>query len=166
MLYVCMKRFLSLLVIVWLCMVWSISVFAWNADDPFVLIPEAEKSDEAKEYSGKLWDKDHSSHFFEKYNTYAENLWEGGDIGSQFASGIMNWDTILTLLWRVVTFLANGALVVGAAMIIYAWYLYVASVFTGDYTSKANEAIKRAVIGIIIVIFSYAIIRIVLHAFL
>ena len=51
-------------------------------------------------------------------------------------------------------------------MIIYAGYLYVASVFAGDSTGKANSAIKYAFIGITVVIFSYAIVRIVINAFL
>lgn len=61
------------------------------------------------------------------------------------------------------------ALVVWAAMIIYAWYLYTITAITGssvDETSQANDAIKNAAIGITIVIFSYAIQRIVTQAFL
>jgi hypothetical protein len=111
-----------------------------------------------------LGEKDNSGVFWNIYNFKAKNL--NGDVGAQIGSGIMNWDTILSLLGRVVIFLANGALVVGAAMIIYAGYMYAVSVFAGDHTSQANEAIKRAIIGIVIVIFSYAILRWVLHAFL
>jgi hypothetical protein len=159
-----MKRFLSLFLVGWLCVLWSFSVYAWNADDPFVLIPESNFPERAENNSWNLWQKWVSGKFREFYNMSAEDMKD--DVGWQISSGIMNWDTILTILGRVVTFLANGALVVGAAMIIYAWYLYVASVFAGDYTWKANDAIKRAIIGIVIVIFSYAIIRIVLHAFL
>lgn len=66
----------------------------------------------------------------------------------------------------MVKFIANGALIVGAAMVVYAGYLYVSSVYAGDQSGKANDAIKNAVIGIVIVIFSYAIQRIVTQAFL
>lgn len=70
------------------------------------------------------------------------------------------------MLIQVVRFVANMALVVGSAMVIYAGYLYVMSVYAGDQTSKANEAVKDAAIGIVIVIFSYAIQKIVSQAFL
>lgn len=126
-------------------------------NDPFVLIPTAvDKYGDEVEELGK---KDSSGEFWDIYNDFADGYTSQDDIGAQVGSGIMNWDTILGILGRVVIFLANGALVVGAAMIIYAGYLYVASVFAGDYTSQAQEAIKRAIIGIVIVIFSYAILR-------
>jgi len=79
---------------------------------------------------------------------------------------VVTRDTILLMLIQVVKFIANMALVVGAAMIIYAGYIYVMAVYAGDNTSKANEAIKDAALGIVIVIFSYAIQRIVTQAFL
>ncbi len=82
------------------------------------------------------------------------------------ASGIMNRDTIFLLLAQLVRVLSNMALVIGAAMIIYAGYLYISSVYTGDNAAKANGAIKWAVIGIVVVIFSYAIIRILVAMFL
>ena len=100
--------------------------------DPFVLIPEAE-SDQWVEYVDELGDpKKTSGKFFDVYNEKASDL--DGDLGAQVASGIFNWDSIIWLLRKVVTFIANAALVVGAAMIIYAGYLYVASVFSGDNT--------------------------------
>lgn len=135
-----------------------------GADDPFVLIPEAKDSQTAGNDAWNLWNKWASGEFRELYNESAE--WMNDDVWWQLASGIMNRDTILLILGRVVTFLANGALVVWSWMIIYAWYLYVLSVFAGDYTSQANEAIKWAIIGIVIVIFAYAILRLVIHAFL
>ncbi len=58
------------------------------------------------------------------------------------ASGIMNRDTIFLLLAQLVRVLSNMALVIGAAMIIYAGYLYISSVYTGDNAAKANGAIK------------------------
>lgn len=54
-------------------------------------------------------------------------------------------------------------------MIIYAGYLYTISALSGtsvDETSQANDAIKNAAIGVVIVTFSYAIQRIVTQAFL
>jgi hypothetical protein len=61
------------------------------------------------------------------------------------------------------------ALIVWSAMIIYAGYLYTITAMSGvsvDETGKANDAIKNAALGIVIVVFSYAIQRIVTQAFL
>jgi len=78
----------------------------------------------------------------------------------------MNWDTILDYAAYLVKFLANIAIVIGSATVIYAGYLYVMAGYNGDQSAQANSAIKYAVIGIVIVIFSYAIMRILISAFL
>ena len=78
----------------------------------------------------------------------------------------MNWNTIFWLLTQVVKFVANAALIVGSMTVIYAGYLYTMSVYTGDNAGKAKTAITTAIKGIVIVIFSYAILRIVIFAFL
>ena len=78
----------------------------------------------------------------------------------------MNRNTIFWLLVQVVKFIANAALIVGSLTVIYAGYLYTMSVYTGDNAGKAKTAIATAIKGIVIVIFSYAILRIVIFAFL
>jgi hypothetical protein len=85
------------------------------------------------------------------------------------SSGVVTRDTLLCLIVRLVKFITNMALVVGSAMIIYAGYLYVVAAISGgsvDDTSKAQEAVKDAMIGVVIVVFSYALQRIVTQAFL
>lgn len=66
----------------------------------------------------------------------------------------------------LVKFVANIALVVGSLMVIYAGYLYVTSMYMGDASGKADGAIKWAAIGIAVIIFSYAVMRILISAFL
>lgn len=61
-------------------------------------------------------------------------------------------------------FLSQLALVIGAAMIIFAGYKYASAAFTGK--PGGQEDIKNAIIGILIVVFSYAIIKILTSAFL
>jgi hypothetical protein len=61
---------------------------------------------------------------------------------------------------------SNVSLVAGAACVIYAGYLYATSVFTGDSSGKANEAVKYAAIGITVITLSYGILRIAIAAFL
>lgn len=56
-------------------------------------------------------------------------------------------------------------LLIGGVMVIYAGYQYITTVFGGN-ASAGNTAIKNAVAGILVIIFSYAILRFVISAFL
>ncbi len=171
-----MKYIVVCFVLSLMSVVFSNSVFATNSEsDPFVLIPKAKE----KYWTDvdKLTDPNKTKKFWNDYNTKADaymadnvSSWRYGcDLGAMLSSGIVSRDTILCLLIRVVKFVANMALVVWSAMIIYAGYLYWVTARSGssvDETGKANDAIKNAIIGICIVIFSYAIQRIVTQAFL
>jgi hypothetical protein len=50
-------------------------------------------------------------------------------------------------------------------MIIYAWYKYATGVFTWDASKSWKDAIKWAIYGLLIVIFSYSIMKILLSMF-
>ncbi len=91
-------------------------------------------------------------------NGYKDDLW------AQFATGIFSRDGILDYVVYIVRFISQMALVIGAGMIIYTGYKYASAVFTGK--SPSNDMIKDAIIGILIVIFSYAIMRAINAAFL
>lgn len=88
------------------------------------------------------------------YNSWAQNL----TISQQLASGIMNRDTILNYIVFVVKFLSQLWLLVWAAFIMFAWYKYMLSVF--GWTKTPSSTLKNAIIWVIIVIFSYAIMKI------
>ena len=75
----------------------------------------------------------------------------------QLASWIMDWDTIVNYLVYVVKFLSQLWLVVGVVFIMYAWYKYIVSVFT--WWKTPSTVIKNAIVWVIIVIFSYAIMK-------
>lgn len=138
---------------------------AWNADDSFVLIPEADddgRVEDVKDLQVLKPDKD----FWTDYNKYWDWYAKDKNLGSQIASWVVTRDTILLLVTSIVKFVSNAALVVWSLMVIYAWYLYIMSAIAWDQTSKANEAIKDAVIWIVLVIFSYAIQAFVIQAFL
>ena len=77
----------------------------------------------------------------------------------QIASWIMSWNTILNYLVFVVQFLSQLWLLVWVMFIMYAWYKYMVSVFAGWKTNNAPEMLKNAIIWVIIVIFSYAIMK-------
>jgi len=150
------------------------ATFAQNPE--FEILPKATDTDKVKKFVEQLGDTKSSENFSEIYNARAEDLlndWWTADrecawLGNQFASGIFNRDSILCLVVQVVRFVSNMALVVWALMIIYAGYIYAMSVFNSDSfgVGKGHEAIKRAIIGIVVVTFSYAIINFVIEAFL
>lgn len=76
----------------------------------------------------------------------------------QLATWIMNRDTILNYLTFIIKFLSQLWLLVWTIFIMIAWYKYVVSLF--NWWKVPSESVKNAIIWIIIVIFSYAIMRI------
>jgi len=92
-----------------------------------------------------------------KYNEIAAS--SGFTTSKQVASWIMNWDTIMNYLVFVVQFLSQLWLAVGVIFIMYAWYKYMASVVSEWRDHNAGSTVKNAIIWVIIVIFSYAILK-------
>jgi len=120
----------------------------------FNIMPEltedqASKVQEKIEEIGNTW-----WHVMDKYNQIADNL----TTSEQIASWIMNWNTILDYLKYIVKFLSQLGLLVWTCFIIYAWYTYMVAVF--NWNKAKWETIKNAIIGVIIVVGSYAIMRI------
>lgn len=93
-------------------------------------------------------------HVWDHYNDEALNL----TTEEQVASWIMNWDTIMNYLVFIVQFLSQLGLVVWTGFIIYAWYKYMSSSFSGN--KVPSSTVTNAIIWILIVIFSYAIMKI------
>ncbi|HCB52035.1 TPA: hypothetical protein DEP21_05755 [Patescibacteria group bacterium] len=82
------------------------------------------------------------------------------------ASGIFTWSTLLDYLVYLIRFMSQAGLFVGACFIIYAGYIYASHVFTGKSVSDGNKAITNAIVGVVIITFSYAIMKAVTAAFL
>jgi hypothetical protein len=132
----------------------------WAGDDIdvnwFDIIPEL-KQDEISDVNEKIetiwseWWK-----VREKYNETASS--PGFTTSKQVASWIMNWDTIMNYLVFIVQFLSQLGLVVWAGFIIYAGYKYMASSFS--WGKVPSSTVTNAIIWILIVIFSYAIMKI------
>lgn len=93
-------------------------------------------------------------HVWDHYNDEADRL----TTKEQVASWIMNWDTIMNYLVFIVQFLSQLGLVVWAGFIIYAGYKYMASSFS--WGKVPSSTVTNAIIWILIVIFSYAIMKI------
>ena len=77
----------------------------------------------------------------------------------------MTRDTILDYGDVLLKFLSQAGLAVGALMFIYTGYKYIMSVITGD-SEPSKDLIKYAIIGILVIVFSYAIMRILTRTFL
>jgi len=139
-------------------------VLAQNATNDFEIIPKATDQNEvnkAVETVGKDW-----GNVRENYNEQAQELAKKGGVGDQIASGIMTRDTLLDYVVYLVRFLSQIGIVIGVVMIIYAGYLYASSVFSPSNMSKGKSALTNAIIGVLIIAFSYAIMKLLTSAFL
>ena len=90
---------------------------------------------------------------------YREKADGNMSLGEQFATGVMTWDTILDYAVYIIKFLSQLALLVGAVMIIYFGYQKALAKWT-------NSALLHLIIGILVVIFAYVIIRTIWYMFI
>lgn len=137
-------------------------LYSFAVQNDFSIVPETQDGtnveqdvEDVSKAGGSVWDV---------LNYKAQNYEEKGDLGAQFASGAFTWNTLLNYVVYLVRFLSQLALVIGAGMIIVAGYKYAAAAFTGKEAGSGD--VKNAIIGVLIVIFSYALIRILTEAFL
>lgn len=151
-----MKKYLLLLVLTF--------GFYWvSLGQNLEIIPEAKTDVESVVENVAKWWK-----VWDMYNEEAEKLQSQKDLWAQMASGIFTWDTLLDYLAYLIKFMSEIGIFVWAVFIVYAWYLYATSIFTGDSgaTWKWNKAIKNAIIWVIVITFSYAIMKTITAAFL
>ncbi len=134
--------------------------FSSEPNDSFTLIP-ADAGNEWETAVQELIKPSSGGSFVGKYKNKAGEL----NVAAQLNSWIVNFSGITGLLVHIVKLLLDAAMVIGFLMIIYSGYIYATGVFTGNVT-KWNNAIKNAVIGLLIVIFSYTIIKILTAMFL
>jgi hypothetical protein len=139
-----------------LCICFIPNTYAQNnnlAVDWFNILPELTETGISKvnESIDAIWRT--GKNVWNEYNRVASWL----STSQQIASWIMNRDTIMNYLVFIVQFLSQLWLVVWFGFIMYAWYKYMLSVFS--WWKTPSSAIKNAIIWIIIVIFSYAIMK-------
>lgn len=154
-----MKKFL-LAIMVYTAVLLPISTFAQTPND-FEIIPKSTDQSTVDAAVSGVWSQGWNVR--NNYNTQAEKL---TSVGDQLASGILTRDTLLNYVVYLVRFLSQIGLVIGVLMIIYAGYLYASSVFNPANMSKGKSAITNAIIGVLVVAFSYAIIKLLTSAFL
>ena len=130
----------------------------------FYILPKNEKSptEKVRNISNSWWnvwdqyDKEAYEMWWAKKNQH--NLW------MQMSSWIMNWNTIIDYFVYGLRFLSQIGLLIWSLMFVYSWYDYASSAIVWGEPSK--DIVKEAMIWILIVIFSYAIMRILTTAFL
>lgn len=151
------KFWINILIITCCTLLFTNNIYAQSNDlevDWFNILPELTEEDisdinnKIKTIWNTWW------RVWEAYNNAASGM----STAKQISSWIMNWDTIMNYLVFIVKFLSQLWLVVGTWFIMYAWYKYMLSVF--EWWKTPSETIKNAIIWVIIVIFSYAIMRI------
>ncbi len=130
----------------------------------FYIIPKVEEdpSDMVERISNSWW-KVRDQYDYEAYEMWwsqknNRNLWQ------QMASWVMTRDTLIDYTVYALRFMSQISLIVWALMFIYNGYQYVA--YGISWENPSSESIKHAVIWILIVIFSYALMRILTRAFL
>lgn len=133
------------------------------AQENFEIIDEA--SNPAKVLSGvkavwsqwwRVWDN---------YDATAKWMDTEADLWNQLASGIMTWNTLLRYAVKLVRWLSQVWLLIWALMIVYAGYLYATEIFVWK-SWDGNKAIKNAIIWVLVISFSYAIMKLITSAFL
>ncbi len=151
-----MKKILLICFICFLPFFSLTSIFADNND--WTIIPKG-SGNKAGTISKKIWNK--AWQVWKTYKKESKNI----SVWNAFASGVFSWDTIFKFLKHIAKVLSEIWLVIWAAMIIYAGYKYASGVFTWDASKWWKDAIKWAIYGILIIIFSYAIMKILLAMF-
>lgn len=132
------------------------SVYAEESDlkvEWFNILPELtdEEVSEAQQKIELIWKS--WNNVWNEYNEAASWL----STSQQIASWIMNWDTIMNYLVFIVQFLSQLWLVIWFGYIVFAGYTYMLGIF--KWNSIKSSVIKNAIIWIIIIIFSYAIMK-------
>jgi hypothetical protein len=87
---------------------------------------------------------------------------ENMSVWDQLASGIMNWDTILNYSVYIAKFLWEIALLAWAVAIIFLWYKRI----TKNIFWDTPKWILLVIIWLLIIIFAYAIIKLIWSAFI
>jgi len=100
------------------------------------------------------------------YDTKAQEYQKNKNLGDAFASGVFTRSLVLDYVVYVVQFLSQIGLLMWAIMIIYAGYIYASSVFTGKEAGAGNKAITNAIIWVLVIVFSYAIMKLITSAFI
>lgn len=167
---------------IWLLISFVFWIFIWSGNTAFAtwellsgddsedgqevqleILPKAEWS--ISEINDRITKNEDGQHVRDTYNDIASNALAWPDkVDEQIASGVMTRDTIIDYGVLLLKFLSQIGLLIGGLMIIFAGYKYIMSVFSWD--APDSWLVKNAIVWVLVIIFSYAIIRILTRAFL
>jgi len=85
-------------------------------------------------------------------------------LSEKMAAWVLDWNSILEYVVYAIRFISQIGILIWAGMIIYSWYLYAVSAFWGSWWW--GEKAKNAIIGVVVITFSYAIMKLLTAAFL
>ena len=135
----------------------SSAVFAQNLE----VIPQATNMTQVKQDVTDI--SSQGGHVRDNYNA---TLAKDRSLSDKLASGVMDWSTILDYFARFVNYLSQLGIFIWACFIVYAGYVYATDVFGSWKVENGKTAIKNAILWVIIITFSYAIMKAVMAAFL
>lgn len=133
-----------------------------QADDFFILPKDDNGADAAVERLINKWGGVWDQYDTEAYTNPA--LVGEENVGNQLSSGIMTWDTLINYLVLLLQFLSQVGILVWVLMIIFVGYQYATYSITGQ--DPKTSYITDAIVGILVISFSYAILNILRNAFL
>lgn len=149
---------------IWLIMLLSAFIFVpatslhaqdGELDVDLTILPELKENeiDDINKKINEIWLT--GGNVMDKYRETAQS--RENNPAKQLQSWIMDWNTLITYITFVIKFLSQAWIAVWALFIMYAWYKYMISVFQWGQVPK--KTITNAIIWVIIVIFSYAIMK-------
>ena len=136
-----------------------------NTRNDLHIIPESQSSNQELDQKVKEIAKK-PGQVIETYNQQAEDLSKKWDLGSAFATWIFNRDLILLYIAYLVQFLSQLGMLIWWVMVVYAGYLYAGTIFNFGDVPWAKKAITQAIQGIVVITFSYAILKILTSMFI
>ncbi len=102
----------------------------------------------------------------ERYNEIASGYEKKWDIAKAMQTWIMGRDTLIQYVVYIMKFLSQLGLLIWWIMILYAGYQYATTIFGYGSPSNAKNAIKNAIVWVIVIIASYAILKGLISLFL
>jgi len=128
-----------------------------SAQEPGISIIPGWWSNDVWELVSHVWQW---GHVWEIYNDTLKthNL----SLAEKFASGIMDWDTILDYCVYLVKFLWQIALLIWAVAIIYLWYKRIVK----NIVPENSSGFGKIILWLVVVIFAYVIVKLIWSAFI
>ena len=156
------KRLFSMILSIIILWCSTVPAFAWstvNTPNKLHIIPEASDVDpnKAAEIVEEIGNTDKTWSVIEKYNKKAEEISKKWDLWMAFQTGVMDWNTLINYVVYLMRFLNQVGLLIWSVMILYAGYLYAGTIFGFWDPNKGKNAIKNAIIWVLIIVFSFAI---------